>query len=153
MAALAAVLVLLGIVLALVETNWGKDQLRQLIVSQTARFLNGTLEIDSLDGSLLRGIRLRGVRLTEHGEPIIAIDDVSVAYSIRELYTDGTAIRRLTLGRSPCRRSKGCRRPMEPRLARPPQSRHARTSRANRDDGSRSSQSSSPTRRWSSSIR
>ena len=33
------------------------------------------------------------------GEPIIAIDDVSVAYSIRELYTDGTAIRRLTLGR------------------------------------------------------
>jgi autotransporter translocation and assembly factor TamB len=97
-AVVAAVLVLLGIALTLVETNWGKDRLRQLIVSQTARFLNGTLEIDSLDGSLLRGIHLRGVRLTEGGQPIIAIDDVSVAYSIRDLYTDGTAIRRLALG-------------------------------------------------------
>jgi len=51
-----------GLVLALIETDWGKDRLRQLIVSQTARFLNGTLEIDSLDGSLFRGIHLRGVR-------------------------------------------------------------------------------------------
>jgi hypothetical protein len=97
-AVVAAVLVLLGIALTLVETNWGKDRLRQLIVSQTARFLNGTLEIDRLEGSLLRGIHLKGVRLTEGGQPIIAIDEVSVAYSIRDLYTNGTAIRRLALG-------------------------------------------------------
>jgi autotransporter translocation and assembly factor TamB len=97
--AVAAVLALLGAVLFTLQTGWGRNQLRALIVSQANRYLTATLEIGRLNGSLLRGIELDDIRLSRAGEPIIAIDAVRVSYSIRELFEGGTTIRRLVLDR------------------------------------------------------
>lgn len=97
-AALAGVLVVVAAVL-LLQSAWGHDRLRALIVSQSGRYLTATLEIDRLEGSLVSGVRLDGVRLSRGGDPIVAIDRIEVAYSIRELIDQGTVIRRLSLTR------------------------------------------------------
>jgi translocation and assembly module TamB len=97
--AVAVVLVLVGIAMALLETGWAKNQLRALMVREANRFLTATLEIDRLEGSLFRGLQLGGVRLSREGERVIAIDEVEVSYSIRELIEGGTVIRRLKVVR------------------------------------------------------
>ena len=56
------------------RARWGKERPRQLIVSQAGRILTGTLEIDRVDGSLLRGIQLEGVSLYQDGIPVVTID-------------------------------------------------------------------------------
>lgn len=81
----------------LLETGWGREQLRALIVSQANRYLTATLEIGHLGGSLLRGVDLERVRLVRDGRALIAIDRVVVDYSPGELFGGGTLIRRLTL--------------------------------------------------------
>lgn len=93
------VLVLFGALLAVVETGWGKNQIRQLIIREANQYLTATLEIGKLQGSLLRGIQLGDVSLSRNGETVVHIDDVSVDYSIDELLQRGTSIRRIRLAR------------------------------------------------------
>lgn len=95
--ALAVLLVLAGLTALALESAWGKERLRRLIVSQADRILTGTLEVDRLSGSLLRGVRLEGVRLVQDGVPVVTIADATVSYRLRELYQGGTAIRHLDL--------------------------------------------------------
>lgn len=97
--ALAAIAVIVGIALAGIETEWGRNQIRQLIVRQANQYLAATLEIGRLQGSLLRGIELGDVRISQNGQTLVAIDDVSLSYSIRELFDRGTIIRRIRLAR------------------------------------------------------
>jgi autotransporter translocation and assembly factor TamB len=81
-------------------TTWGQERIRQLIVSQSNRFLTGTLEVDRISGSILRGVVLHGVRLVQDGVPVVAIDTASVEYGWRELYRDangGTTVQLLRL--------------------------------------------------------
>lgn len=92
-------LAIVGGVLLIVETGWGKNRLRELIISQANQYLTATLHIDSLSGSLLRGIQLGNVTLSRSGETLVQIDDVSVSYSIRELVEQGTVVRRIALAR------------------------------------------------------
>jgi hypothetical protein len=96
------ILALLLVVVAAVgslQTGWARNQLRRLIVSQANKYLTATLEIGRLSGSLVRGLELADVRLSREGNTLVAIDRVTVAYSIRELIERGTVIRRLTLDR------------------------------------------------------
>lgn len=95
---LVVLLTVVGL-LAVVETGWGKNWLRELIVREGNQYLTADLEIERLRGSLLRGIQLSGVRLSRGGVPFIQIDDVSVEYSIRELFERGTSIRRIRIAR------------------------------------------------------
>ena len=88
-----------GVVLSALETRWGKDRLRQLIVMQANQYLTARLDIARLEGSLLRGLELSGIRLTRDGRTIISIDRVALSYSIRELFEQGTSIRRIRLER------------------------------------------------------
>src|SRR5262249_33826308 len=54
---------------------------------------------ESLSGSIVRGLSLQNVRVTQNGETIVAIDEVSLTYSIRELFEPGLIIRRIALMR------------------------------------------------------
>ena len=101
-----ALLVLIGIALVAVETGWAKNQIRQLIVRQANQYLTATLDIESLGGSLFRGIELTGVRLSRGGSPLITIDSVAVSYSIRELVQPGVVIRHVRLVRPRIRGGK-----------------------------------------------
>ena len=52
-----------------------------------------------MSGSLLRGLELGDVHLSRDGQTIIAIDEVALNYSIRELVQPGTIVRRIRLTR------------------------------------------------------
>src|SRR5262245_30808560 len=96
---IAILLLLVVAVLVALQTGWAKGYLRGLIVRQANQYLTATLEIGSLGGSLVRGIELGDVRLSREGESIIAIDRVTVSYSIRELVDRGVTIARIQLVR------------------------------------------------------
>ena len=95
----AAVLVLVMVGIAAVETGWVKNQIRRLIVRQANNYLTVTLDIGRLDGSIFRGLTLGDVRLSEAGKTIVSVDEVSVNYSIRELFEPGLIIRHVRLTR------------------------------------------------------
>src|SRR5437763_4485892 len=97
--ATAAILIVIGAGLAVLETGWAKNQIRRLIVRQANEYLTVTLEIGRLEGSLVRGIQLGDIRLSRDGRTLVAIDDVSLSYSIRELVQYGTVIKRIHLVR------------------------------------------------------
>ena len=96
---IAFILLVVGLVFFAFETGWGKNQLRGLIIRQANQYLTATLEIDRLQGSLVRGLELTGVRLSLDGRMLVAIDGVSLSYSIRELIDQGTVIRRIRITR------------------------------------------------------
>ncbi|MBS1817680.1 MAG: translocation/assembly module TamB domain-containing protein [Acidobacteria bacterium] len=97
--AIAAALLLVVAAGALLQTPWAHDRLRAFVVGQANRYLTATLQIGHLRGSLFRGLVLEDVRLSRDGEPIVAIDRIEVAYSIRELIGAATSVQRLSLTR------------------------------------------------------
>src|SRR5258705_9034876 len=92
-------LVLVVLTLVILQTGWAKNQLRRVIVYQANQYLTATLSIGRLQGSLVRGIELGDIDLSRDGRTLISIDDVSLSYSIRELFEKGTSIRRIRLAR------------------------------------------------------
>ena len=113
----ATVLLLVAAVLGALQTGWAKGYLRGLIVRQANQYLTATLEIGSLGGSLVRGIELGDVRLSREGEPIIAIDRVTVSYCIRELVDRGVTIARIQRRPAASRRCAATGWTLEPRRA------------------------------------
>ena len=95
----ATILIIIGIAIAVVETGWAKNRIRDLIVRQANQYLTATLEIGRLEGSFFRGIKLGDIRLSRNGHTIVAIDDVSLSYSLRELFQPGVVIREIRLAR------------------------------------------------------
>ncbi len=95
----AVVLALIGAGIGVVETGWAKNEIRTLIVRQANEYLTATLEIGRLEGSLLRGLRLRDIRLARDNQAIVTIDEIDLSYSLRELWQNGTVIRRIRLTR------------------------------------------------------
>ena len=66
----------------LVNTPWGHERIRRILVSQSARLLAGRLEVGSLGGSLFRGPTLRGVRLVQDGQPLLTADEIRLSYTL-----------------------------------------------------------------------
>jgi autotransporter translocation and assembly factor TamB len=93
------VLLLTGVGLAVVETAWAKDQIRDLIVRQANQYLTATLTIGRLSGSLLRGLQLQDIALSRGDHTLVHIDDVVLSYSVRELFDAGVTIQRIKLTR------------------------------------------------------
>ena len=85
--------------IALAETPWGKNRLRDLIVSQADAYLDGSLTIARLEGSLVGGVRLEGVRLSKDGRDLVTIDDISIDYSLGQLLSRQIVITGIALTR------------------------------------------------------
>ena len=83
----------------MLETGWAKNRLRALIVSQANQYLTATLTIGRLEGSLLRGIQLGDISLSRGDHTLIRIEEVSLRYSIQELFQKGVVIRSVRLTR------------------------------------------------------
>ena len=94
---IAVVLILVGLVLAVLETGWAKNRIRDVIVRQANQYLTATLSIGRLDGSLFRGIALGDVGVARDGRTLIHIDEIAFSYSIRELFQRGVVVRRVRL--------------------------------------------------------
>jgi len=96
---IAFLLILVGVAITSLETAWGKNQLRRLVVSQANKYLTATLDIERLGGSVLRGLELTNVRVSRGSDTIVSIDRVALSYSIRELVSGGTIVRSIRLER------------------------------------------------------
>src|SRR6202790_103533 len=97
--AVALVLVLIGLGFGTLQTAWGRNQLRRLVVRQANQYLTASLEIERLEGSLFSSIELSGIRLSLEGRTLVSIESVSATYSLRELFASGTTIKRVRLTR------------------------------------------------------
>lgn len=96
-AALTFLVAVIALALVLLQTAWAKNLLRGVIVRQANSALTARLDIGRLEGSLLGGVTLRDVRLSEEGRPLVTIETVSVVYDLREIWSHGIVIDRLRL--------------------------------------------------------
>ena len=71
--AILAVLFLVAIGLVATQTGLFRNYVRSLIVKQAAQYLNGTLTIERLRGSVLTGVELDGVALHHEGQTVVEI--------------------------------------------------------------------------------
>jgi autotransporter translocation and assembly factor TamB len=92
-----SLLVLLGAGVAVTQTSWFKNWLRQKAVSQAAQYLNGELQIATLGGNLFTGVELGGVSLRHEGQTAVAMDRLVVSYSPLTMLSEGVVLDSLTL--------------------------------------------------------
>ena len=95
--AVLTLVIILGAGVAVTQTSWFKNWLRQKAVSQAAQFLNGELYIRRLSGNLFTGVALEGVSLLHDGQTVVAMDKLTVAYSPLTMISDGVVIDSMTL--------------------------------------------------------
>ena len=97
--AAAAIVVLALVAVGTIQTAWGKNQIRRLLVHEANQYLTGTLAIGRLDGSFLHGVTLGDVSLMRDGTTIVSADGIEVGFSIRELFESGTTVQLIRLTR------------------------------------------------------
>ncbi len=95
--AVLSLVILLGAGVAVTQTSWFKNWLRQKAVSQAAQYLNGELTITRLSGNVFTGVALEGVALRHEGQTAVAIDKLTVDYSVMTMISDGLIIDSMTL--------------------------------------------------------
>ena len=95
--AVLSLVILLGAGVAVTQTSWFKNWLRQKAVSQAAQFLNGELTIARLGGNIFTGVTLEGVALRHEGQTAVAMDKLTVNYSLRTMISDGLIFDSMTL--------------------------------------------------------
>jgi len=64
------------------QSAWGRNEVRQLVEQQAARFLDGTLKVDGISGSLVGGVTLNGVRFTHQDRDVFVATTVDVRFNL-----------------------------------------------------------------------
>jgi translocation and assembly module TamB len=81
---LAVGVLLLGAVLVLTQTDWGREQVRRFAVTQLNRAADGEVAIGRVEGNLLRGLRLVDVSIIDSdGRPFVQADTLATRFSLR----------------------------------------------------------------------
>ena len=88
-AGVLALLILLGGAVAVTQTSWFRNWLRQKAVSQAAQYLNGELHIQRLSGNLFTGVVLDGVALQHEGQTAVSMRRLTVEYSPLTMIYEG----------------------------------------------------------------
>ena len=79
------------------QTTWAKERIRRLAVERAAPYLTGRLEIGRLDGSLLQGVELHDIRLTQPTGVAVEAELITVRYDPMRLWQDGLAFDSIAL--------------------------------------------------------
>ncbi|CAN5437964.1 hypothetical protein BH24GEM3_BH24GEM3_15100 [soil metagenome] len=80
--AVLLLLVLAG-VMVITQTNWGREQVRQIALRQIEGAAEGEVRIGRVEGNLLTGIRLADVSIVDtEGRPFIEADTIATRYSL-----------------------------------------------------------------------
>ena len=95
--AVLSIVIVLGAGVAVTQTSWFKNWLRQKAVSQAAQYLNGELTITRLGGNLFTGVELQGVALHHEGQTPVAIDKLTVGYSALTMISSGLVLDSMVL--------------------------------------------------------
>jgi autotransporter translocation and assembly factor TamB len=95
---LVALVVVLSVVLAAVsQTPTFKEWVRGVVVRQANRYLNGSLRIDRLGGSLFTSVELQGVTLQHEGHAVVRAEHIMVRYHPLTLIRGGITLENLSL--------------------------------------------------------
>jgi hypothetical protein len=79
-------LLLLGTVLILTQTDWGRERVRRFAVDRIERTIEGRIEIGRLEGNLLGGVRVIYLRIEDpEGQPLLVADTLATRFSLRGL--------------------------------------------------------------------
>jgi hypothetical protein len=92
-----ALMLLIAAGVALTQTGWFKNWLRQKAVSQAGQYLNGSLTIERLGGSVWTGVELDGVALHHEGQTAVAMQKLTVRYSLLNMISNGLILDALVL--------------------------------------------------------
>jgi autotransporter translocation and assembly factor TamB len=95
--AVLTLVILLGAGVAVTQTSWFKNWLRQKAVSQAGQYLNGELTIARLGGNIFTGVELEGVALRHEGQTAVAMDRLIVGYSPLTMIAEGIVLDSMTL--------------------------------------------------------
>ena len=79
------------------QTVWFKNWLRGYIVREANQYLNGTLSIQRLGGSLFFGIEMENIALSLDGNPVVAVKDIGLDYNAFELISKGLSVDNIRL--------------------------------------------------------
>lgn len=82
------------------QTDWGRERVRRIAVSQIQNAVNGHIEIGHISGDLFKGITLADVSITDpDGGPFIVADTIQTAYTLRDLIGKRIALTNVRLVR------------------------------------------------------
>jgi translocation and assembly module TamB len=91
-------LILIGFLVLMLQTQVAKDLIRDQVVSRTNAALAGRLELGRIDGNFLRTLQLEDAELYDgRGEPFARLDRVDVEFSLISLLWGELRIHRVTL--------------------------------------------------------
>src|SRR5437870_11214886 len=79
------------------QTAWFKNWLRGYIVREANQYVNGTLSIQRLGGSLFYGIEMENIALSIDGQTVVAVKDLGLDYSAFELIAKGLSVDNIRL--------------------------------------------------------
>ena len=91
--------VLVGVIIAITQTQIFRDRLRTAVLTELDSLVNGEVHIGSLKGDLITGIAIDSVSIDVHDGPFLRIARLDVAYNFFALPGKTIAIRKLTLNR------------------------------------------------------
>src|SRR5438309_3594600 len=74
------------------QTAWFKNWLRGYIVRQANQYLNGTLSIERLGGSLFFGVEIENIGVSLDGSQVVAVKDLGLDYNVFQLLTKGLSV-------------------------------------------------------------
>jgi autotransporter translocation and assembly factor TamB len=98
LAILVALVVALSLILAAVsQTPTFKEWVRGVVVRQANQYLNGSLRIDRLRGSLFTNVELQGVTLRHEGRAVVRAERVTLRYHPLTLIREGIKLEQLSL--------------------------------------------------------
>ncbi len=83
--ALVVCLALVAAGLFIVTTPWGKNQLRQQLVTRVAALIEGEFEVGALTGTLFGDVTLHDVVVRQAGEPTVQIATLTARYDIVQI--------------------------------------------------------------------
>src|SRR5947209_10364808 len=79
------------------QTAWFKNWLRGYIIAQANQYLNGTLSIERLGGSLFFGVEMENIGVSMDGQQVVAVKDLGLDYNAFELISKGLSVDEIRL--------------------------------------------------------
>src|SRR5438034_1259038 len=74
------------------QTAWFKNRLRGYIVREANQYLNGTVSIQRLGGSLFFGIEMENIAVSMDGTDVVAVKDLGLDYNVFEFISRGLSV-------------------------------------------------------------
>src|SRR5437867_4757436 len=79
------------------QTAWFKNWLRGYIVREANQYLNGTLSIQRLGGSIFYGIEMENIAVSMDGTDVVAVKDLGLDYNVFEFISRGLSVDNIRL--------------------------------------------------------